>query len=96
MLIIKFFPARRNSLLLFQCRRQNGFIIGGADRRLFQIDIRAIEAIDFHQTNNLVFQLIFVAGFQLDMRVCAAEEISTARPGCSARPRRRNSASDRL
>lgn len=73
------------------------FIIGGADRRLFQIDIQAIEAIDFHQTNNLVFQLIFVAGFQLDMRVCAAEEISTARPWLFSTPTwRRNSASDRL
>ena len=57
----------------FQRRRQDGFIIGGADRRLFQIDIQAVEAIDFHQANNLVFQLVFVAGFQLDMRVCAAE-----------------------
>ncbi|MNH44886.1 hypothetical protein D3C79_1071810 [compost metagenome] len=57
----------------FQCGRQNGFIIGCADGRLFQIDIQPVETVGFHQADNLISQFVFVAGFQFDMRVCTTQ-----------------------
>lgn len=78
-------------------RRQHPLVVGQVDGALLEVDVQAVETVGFHQADDLGGQRLLLPGVQLDVRIGAPSEISTARPWALSTPTwRRNSASDRL